>query len=103
MKNIPLQGMLCTMVFVLTLSQATAIDLKRGKKLHDGNCTSCHISKMGGDGSKIYTRSDRRIDSLSSLDQQVKRCKNNIGTSWPDDQVNDVVHFLDKQYYKFSK
>lgn len=85
------------------LSSAHAADLKRGKQLLQENCIKCHADMMGGDGSKIYTRENRRIDSLAGLNKQVHRCKNSLGVSWPEDQIADVVAYLNKTYYKFKK
>ena len=82
---------------------AHAADLKRGKQLLDENCIKCHADMMGGDGSKIYTREDRRIDSLEALNKQVHRCKTSLGVPWPEDQIADVVAYLNKTYYKFKE
>lgn len=84
-------------------STAMAADIERGKSLHDDNCIECHVSIQGGDGSGIYTRSDRRIDSLPALRAQVNRCKNSMGVSWPVDQIDDVVAYLNSMYYKFPE
>lgn len=92
--------------FSLTLAYAAgahAADLARGKQLVEENCIKCHADMMGGDGSKIYTRSDRRIDSLAALTKQVHRCKTSLGVSWPEDQIADVVAYLNKTYYKFKQ
>ena len=94
------------MSFGLTLALipgAQAADLKRGKELVQENCIKCHADMMGGDPSKIYTREDRRIDSLEALNQQVHRCKTALGVSWPEDQIADVVAYLNKTYYKFKQ
>ncbi len=80
-----------------------ASDINRGKSLHDDNCIECHVSIQGGDGSGIYTRPDRRIDSLPALSSQVNRCKDSMGVSWPQDQIDDVVAYLNKTYYKFTE
>lgn len=95
---------LCTAILFCTLSStAMAADIERGKSLHDDNCIECHVSIQGGDGSGIYTRADRRIDSLPALRTQVKRCKNSMGVSWPEDQIDDVVAYLNSMYYKFPE
>lgn len=85
------------------LTTAHAVDLKRGKQLVEENCIKCHADMVGGDGSKIYTREDRRIDSLEALNKQVHRCKDSLGMSWPEDQIADVVAYLNKTYYKFKQ
>ncbi len=94
---------LCFGLCMTFLAPAQAVDLKRGKELVQENCVKCHADMMGGDGSKIYTRADRRIDSLEALNKQVHRCKNSLGVSWPEDQIADVVAYLNKTYYKFKQ
>ena len=91
------------LIFTSLASPALASDINRGKSLHDDNCVECHVSIKGGDGSGIYTRPDRRIDSLPALNSQVNRCKNSMGVSWPQDQIDDVVAYLNSMYYKFPK
>ena len=86
-------GLVSTTVF--------AADFTRGKELHQENCISCHVSIMGGDGSGIYTRSDRQIESLDMLRKQVKRCKTSLQEDWPEDQVEDVIYYLNQTFYKF--
>ena len=91
------------LLFTILSSVAMASDVNRGKSLHDDNCIECHVSIQGGDGSGIYTRPDRRIDSLAALRSQVNRCKNSMGVSWPEDQIDDVVAYLNSMYYKFPE
>jgi len=91
------------MLLLLGLTGAVpAADPERGKSLHDENCTHCHISLMGGDGSGIYTRPDRRIDSLPALRKQVNRCKDSLGAPWPPDQIDDLVLYLNQTFYQFG-
>jgi mono/diheme cytochrome c family protein len=90
-------------LFTVLSSTAIASDVNRGKSLHDDNCIECHVSIQGGDGSGIYTRADRRIDSLPALRSQVNRCKNSMGVSWPEDQIDDVVAYPNNTYYKFPE
>jgi mono/diheme cytochrome c family protein len=72
---------------------AGAADLKAGQALHDEHCLKCHDSG-------VYTREDRRISSLDGLRKQVKRCELSLGLTWFDEQVEDVVHYLNATYYK---
>lgn len=87
--------------FMLT-STAVNADIKNGKELHDSNCTSCHISMQGGDGSSIYTRENKRIESHPALVKQVKRCRDSLGVPWPDEHVKDVVNYLNSSFYKYK-
>lgn len=78
-------------------------DIVNGKELHKSNCTSCHISIKGGDGSGIYTREDKRIETYPALIKQVNRCRDSLGVAWPEEHVNDVVEYLNTTFYKFKK
>ena len=99
-----IKGSLVTVLcFILPALTVNAGDFQNGKELHQSNCTTCHISIKGGDGSGIYTREDRRIESISALSKQVNRCKDSLGMPWPPEQVSDVVEYLNTKYYKFSE
>lgn len=88
----------------LIISSFTAnADVSHGKELHDSNCTSCHISIQGGDGSGIYTRENNRIETYPALIKQVKRCRDSLGVQWPENDINDVVQYLNTTFYKFEK
>jgi len=90
-------------IFISTSTSATSANVENGKELHNSNCTSCHISIQGGDGSGIYTRENRRIESHPALIKQVKRCRDSLGMPWPDEHVSDVVEHLNSSFYKFKK
>ena len=77
-------------------------DPKIGKGLHDKSCTSCHISMFGGDGSKIYTRADRKSKTAQQLAGRISGCNANTGAGWfPEDEAH-VGAYLNQQYYKFK-
>ena len=75
-------------------ASANAIDVKEGDKLHAENCTRCHDSA-------VYTRDNRRVKTLPKLGSQVRMCKNNLGYTWFDNQVENVTGYLNKNYYHF--
>ena len=87
----------------MLISLSVNADIKNGKELHDSNCTSCHISMQGGDGSGIYTREHKRIESYPALIKQVKRCRDSLGVPWPEEHVNEVVEYLNSTFYKYKK
>ncbi len=77
-------------------------DPKIGKMLVDKSCVSCHISMFGGDGSKIYTRADRKVKNPQQLAARVAACNANTGAKWfPEDEMH-VEAYLNQQYYKFK-
>ena len=74
-----------------------------GKKLvADTKCEACHASKVGGDGSKMYSRQDRRVTNKSKLLTQVARCNSELNLAlFPDDEAA-IAAFLNAEHYKFS-
>ena len=89
----------------MTLSQLSYAegDVKRGKELHDENCITCHANAFGGDGTGIYIRADRKIETYEALNTQVRRCKTALGVPWPEHQIDDVIAYLNQTFYKFNK
>ncbi len=77
-------------------------DARRGQALHDRACTRCHVSMVGGDGSAIYTRENRRIRSVEGLEARVAGCSRNTGAGFSPEQVQDVVKYLNDGFYKFQ-
>ena len=59
-------------------------------------CSSCHDSS-------VYTRKERRVDSFSRLDSQVRMCDAQLGTKMFDEDVSSVVNYLNDNYYHFEK
>lgn len=86
---------------LLLLATATAHaaplpgDAARGKALHDKNCVACHDTS-------VYTRSDRHIQSLAALTEQVNGCSHRTGLKLSAAQINDLVKYLDQAFYKFK-
>lgn len=77
-------------------------DPKAGKALHDKACISCHVNLVGGDGSGIYTRTDRKTRTAQQLAARISGCNANTGAGWfPEDEVH-VGAYLNRQYYKFK-
>ncbi|MBI4756088.1 MAG: cytochrome c [Betaproteobacteria bacterium] len=77
-------------------------DPKTGKGLHDGPCVACHVRLVGGDGSKIYTRQPRLINSPQALLQRVSFCSTQAGAGWFPEDERHVAAYLNQQYYKFK-
>jgi len=77
-------------------------DPKAGQATHDKQCKDCHVAKFGGDGSKIYTRANRRVKSASGLSQQVTTCNSMLGNQlFPEDELH-LSAYLNGQFYKFK-
>jgi cytochrome c2 len=78
-------------------------DPQKGEKLvNESKCNACHVSKVGGDGTAIFTRPDRKVKSATGLLSQVRTCNTMLGTGWfPEDEEN-VAAYLNQAYYKFK-
>jgi len=79
---------------IIITASANAADIDNGSELHADKCTACHDSSL-------YIRENRRVQTLPKLGTQVRFCKDNLGIAWFDDEVEDVVGFLNKNYYHF--
>jgi len=96
-------------LILLTVSataQATPFakgDAAVGKKFFDQHkCNSCHANTLGGDGSAMFTRAERKVKTASALATQITRCSVNLGlTLFPEDEEN-IGAYLNKNYYKFK-
>ena len=86
-----------SLIFAALLATGNYVlaDAEHGQKLHDEQCMKCHDSG-------VYTREDRRVADRDALVKQVKRCELNLGLSWFDTDINDVVQYLNQSYYKFK-
>jgi len=85
------------------VSTAMAADIKRGETLHNSQCIACHAARFGNNGADIYTRANRRVHDFAGLQRQVNMCKNNLQITWFDEDVADVVAYLNHQYYHFKQ
>lgn len=77
-------------------------DTAAGEKLYtDAKCSGCHIQRVGGDGSRMYTRPDRRVKSADALIKQVRMCTTQLNTQWFPDEEEHVAAWLNQRYYRF--
>jgi len=86
-----------SMVLLGSTAQGETSDpvIAQGKALHEEKCTSCH-------GTEVYTRKDRKVNSLAELSNQVNNCmKGPANANWSPAQTNSVVEYLNMKFYKF--
>ncbi len=74
-----------------------------GKKLVASSaCEKCHAVKLGGDGSAMYLRKERKVTSKSKLVAQVARCSSELSLGlFPEDEAA-IATYLNLNYYKFK-
>lgn len=100
------------LIFIFTLSFINVAhaanpfasgDAKIGKAIVEKNCIECHAAKFGGDGSAIYTRDDRKVNTPAQLITQIRNCNTMLGLKWFEDEELHVANYLNQTYYKFDK
>lgn len=74
---------------------AAAEPTHNAQALYEQNCLKCH-------GAEVYTRPDRKIDSLPALAAQVRRCETNLELRWFDEDVDGVTDYLNRSFYRFK-
>jgi len=79
----------------IMVSMGARADVQHGKQLHDERCTKCHDDS-------VYTRQARFVTSKQALAEQVSGCAKNAGAQWSEEDVADVVDYLNTRYYKFE-
>jgi len=80
-----------------------AADANAGKALIEKHCISCHASSYGGDGSAIYTRDYRKVQTAKGLVAQIRNCNTMLGLKWFEDEELNVAKYLNQTYYKFTE
>jgi hypothetical protein len=77
-------------------------DLALGEKLiAEQKCTQCHVSKVGGDGSKMY-KPLGRINSAGLLRGMVEMCNTQMNLGLFPEEVTAVAAVLNRDHYKFK-
>lgn len=87
-----------TLILLLCASQMV---LAQGRALHDASCMQCHASLTGGKPDSLYTRSARKITSLSGLEQRVGYCMQAADVNWTEVEKRMVIEHLNSQFYHF--
>ena len=66
----------------------------RGALLYSTHCNACHTSK-------IHWREKKLATDMESLKFQVRRWQASIELGWTEDEIADVVRYLNAAYYGF--
>ena len=77
-------------------------DLAMGEKMmSEHNCTQCHISKVGGDGSAIY-KPKGKFNTAGLMRGMVEMCNTNMNLGMFPEEVTDIAAVLNRDHYKFK-
>jgi cytochrome c553 len=91
--------LLCASLLILLMPSAYAASLPgdsaEGKRVFDANCTKCHQTD-------IFTRKDRKIQSLDALKEQLVNCSHAAKKEFSASEMQDLLKYLNDQFYRFQ-
>jgi len=70
-------------------------DATRGAKLHD-DCLGCH-------GTELYVPPRAKIKTLAALKKETERWNDRMNPKFSRQEVDDLVEYLNRDFYKFPK
>ncbi|WP_455198934.1 hypothetical protein [Kaarinaea lacus] len=73
-----------------------AADAAKGKALHDAKCQGCHDTRQ-------YTRKNRIVHTFEDLHARVEFCDSASSAGFTLDDIDDVVAYLNQEFYKFKQ
>ena len=79
-----------------TASMAVAADKERGRRLYENHCVTCHTPK-------VHTRPNRIPVTLDELRQIVANWAKEQNLQWGDEDINDVVWYLNTTRYHYTQ
>ncbi len=77
-------------------------DATAGAAMHAKDCVSCHVRQLGGDGTRMYTRTDRKVTTPEKLKAQVAYCNAQLSTGYFPEEEEHVAAYLNLRYYLFK-
>ena len=85
---------LLIMFFTLSIPSFANGNATNGKKLYNqSKCLKCHQGSV--------TNKGKTVKNKSELIATVKKCDAQESTNWFDEDLLDVVEYLNQTYYKF--
>ena len=74
-------------------------DAQTGKKLFEQHkCNRCHATMLGGDGSAMFTRADRKVRTAAELVEQIRVCSGNVGANLTPQDEQHLGAYLNRYY-----
>ena len=99
---------LCALLATWSLSRAQSPmslaggDATAGAAMHDKDCVTCHVRRVGGDGTRMYTRIDRKVTTAEKLKAQIAVCNAELSTGYFPEEEEHIAAYLNLRYYKFK-
>ena len=81
---------------LICASYLFSADSRSGEELYmEAKCQKCHTSKD-------YTSPNRKVKDLVKLKWRVKRCDFTMDAGWFEEDIEDVVKYLNDEFYHFK-
>ncbi|MBK9162037.1 MAG: cytochrome c [Nitrosomonadales bacterium] len=93
-----------TLALLCVATAATAAPFPNGnaqtgqKLFQQYKCNSCHAAMLGGDGSAMFTRADRKVRSAAELVEQIRFCSGNVGANLSAQDEQHLGAYLNRYY-----
>jgi len=70
-----------------------------GQKLFEQyKCNRCHAAMLGGDGSAMFTRAERKVHNATELVEQIGICSGNVGANLTPQDKQHLGAYLNRYY-----
>jgi len=79
----------------LAFTPVQAQNFGRGQELYEDHCQACHEDLMH--------EKNRKLKSLAELRQRVQAWATHTGNPWTQEEVEDVLYYLNKSFYQFDQ
>jgi cytochrome c553 len=92
-----LSTMVAALALVTTLAFAppgAAQDFQRGRLLYENHCNQCHEDH-------VHQRGESRLRSQAEVSRYVRIWQKQLKLGWSDDDIADVLFYLNERYYGF--
>ena len=90
------RALLTTLALIVPTAQAQEVNLERGEALYRNHCNVCHESL-------VHIRDHPTAKTIQNLRLQVTRWAAEIDQGWGNDEIEDVLGYLDATYYRFTR
>ena len=78
------------------LAQSAPPAQSRGALLYRTHCIACHDAE-------VHWRQKRLATDWQTLSEQVRRWQANTGLNWTDEEIDEVVRYLNSTIYRFPE
>ena len=92
------RAVVSAVVLGLAAAPAMAQDANRGRVLYETHCDSCHYER-------VHQRDRARslVNALAELQAQVRRWAAQTGKPLGEDDLADIVDYLNRSHYRLEK